>query len=396
MKRIRIEEFFRDYDKLRKGRVTRNQFKAIISSMNFALTDDEFEFLADKYQTADAERFFNYNGFVASINKAFTLTGIDKNPTTCVAPVTQNDTLLARRKYLTNNPNQMDNIEELLSEYRTAVSNKRIHLKPIFQDFDITKNGHVTKAQFLRVLDLFKITAPASQLQTLLRRYMDKGNVDEVNYVDFTDDVDNETMLFGVGRGFNHSTDYFPKNQARTSIAEIVRNTPDDVDDVLARIRAACSQQRIRVAEFFRDFDRLRSGYITTPQFRIGLNMAKVPISQQEFTALCETYKAPKEGSHIKWREFCDHIDEVFTKKGLEQQLDAVVGAGRTNVVYGRAAATEAQIQNVQRIKENMTEFIRKHRLDSKSFFQDFDRHRHFKVSPKVFRQVLTALGFPL
>lgn len=40
---------------------------------------------------------------------------------------------------------------------------------------------------------------------------MDLGNVDEVNYVDFTEDVDNEKQLFGVGRDFNHSFDYFPK-----------------------------------------------------------------------------------------------------------------------------------------------------------------------------------------
>ena len=39
---------------------------------------------------------------------------------------------------------------------------------------------------------------------------------------------------------------------------------------------------------------------------------------------------------------------------------------------------------------------IRKHRLDAKSFFQDFDKHRHYKVSQKIFRQVLNTLGFPL
>ena len=132
MKRVRIEEFFRDFDKLRKGRVTRAQFKAILSSMNFTLTDDEFEFLADKYQTQDAERFFKYTAFVANINKAFTTTGIDKDPTSRVAPVTSNDTLLARRKYLATNPEQMERINDLLEEYRTAVKNKRIHLKPIF------------------------------------------------------------------------------------------------------------------------------------------------------------------------------------------------------------------------------------------------------------------------
>ena len=100
----------------------------------------------------------------------------------------------------------------------------------------------MTKAQFLRVLDLLKITAPPNELQILLRRYMDKGNVDEVNYVDFTNDVDNEKMLFGVGRDFNQSKEFFPKTQARSSNAEIIRNSPDDVEDILARIRASCSQ----------------------------------------------------------------------------------------------------------------------------------------------------------
>lgn len=189
----------------------------------------------------------------------------------------------------------------------------RIHLKPVFQDFDITKNGHVTKAQFLRVLDLLRISTPDHITQVLLRRYMDKGNLDEVNYVDFCEDIDNEKMLFGVGRDFNHSFEYFPKTQARTSKAEIVRNTPDDVEDVIARIRLLCKQQRIRVAEFFRDFDKLRSGYITKAQFRIGLNMAKCQISNDEYELLSSYFKAPKAGEHVCWREFSDKVDEVFT-----------------------------------------------------------------------------------
>ena len=97
--------------------------------------------------------------------------------------------------------------------------------------------------------------------------------------------------------------------------------------------------------------------------------MAKVPISAQEFAQLCDTYKAPKEGAHIKWREFCDHVDEVFTKKGLEKSIDTEVGLGRTNIVYGRSAATEVQLANVKRVREDFTEFVRKNRLDAKSFF---------------------------
>ena len=58
--------------------------------------------------------------------------------------------------------------------------------------------------------------------------------------------------------------------------------------------------------------------------------MAKIPISHQEFAKLTETYKAPKAGDHVKWREFCDDTDEIFTKKGLEKNLDLPVGAART------------------------------------------------------------------
>ena len=73
------------------------------------------------------------------------------------------------------------------------------------------ENFRVTKYQFLCVFDLSKINAPENVIFILLRRYMDRGNLDEVNYVDFCEDVDNEKMLFGVGRDFNHSFDYFPK-----------------------------------------------------------------------------------------------------------------------------------------------------------------------------------------
>ena len=131
MKRVRIEEFFRDFDKLRKGRVTRMQFKGILSSMNFTLTNDEFKALAKKYETADPERFFRYVDFCANMNRAFTITGIDKAPTTRVAAVTAGDTLLARRKYLAGEQNEQE-VNEILEEYKTAVKNKRIHLKPVF------------------------------------------------------------------------------------------------------------------------------------------------------------------------------------------------------------------------------------------------------------------------
>ncbi len=51
MKRVRIEEFFYDFDKLRKGMVTKNQFMSILSMQSFNLTQEEFDSIATKYET---------------------------------------------------------------------------------------------------------------------------------------------------------------------------------------------------------------------------------------------------------------------------------------------------------------------------------------------------------
>jgi len=100
MKRVRIEEFFFDFDKLRRGKVTKTQFESILSMLNFNLTKEEFQSLADKYRTSDPEFLINYKAFCASINTAFTTYGIQKAPTAAVNAVTNANTVLARRKYL--------------------------------------------------------------------------------------------------------------------------------------------------------------------------------------------------------------------------------------------------------------------------------------------------------
>jgi hypothetical protein len=64
--------------------------------------------------------------------------------------------------------------------------------------------------------------------------------------------------------------------------------------------------------------------------------MAKIVLSSHEFDELVTYFQAPKEGKHVKWREFCDTVDEVFTKKGLEKAVDMVLDDARTQTVYGR------------------------------------------------------------
>jgi len=78
--------------------------------------------------------------------------------------------------------------------------------------------------QFLRVLAQLGIQAPDSIMNLVLKNYMDMGNVDEVNYVDFCNDVDSPEDMFGVGRDYNQSFTYYPKNQPRKVEIDIVKH----------------------------------------------------------------------------------------------------------------------------------------------------------------------------
>ena len=63
----------------------------------------------------------------------------------------------------------------------------------------------------------------------------------------------------------------------------IINDMPDSVQDLLARFQLKIKEFRIRVREFLRDFDLLRLGKITQSQFRSGLSIAKLPLSDTEF-----------------------------------------------------------------------------------------------------------------
>ena len=65
----------------------------------------------------------------------------------------------------------------------------------------------------------------------------------------------------------------------RQTNVSIRHQAPDDLTDLLSRLRREVKEKRIRVSEFMRDFDKLRHGNITKDQFRLALNMAKLPVS---------------------------------------------------------------------------------------------------------------------
>ena len=97
----------------------------------------------------------------------------------------------------------------------------------------------------------------------------------------------------------------------------------------------------------------MRSGSITQSQFRLGLNMAKLPLSKSEFDLLVEYFKCEEKEGFVKWRKFCDVIEEVFMVKGLEKtNPNLPVPVPNLTYNYGKKFMTEAEIRTAEFMKK--------------------------------------------
>jgi hypothetical protein len=175
----------------------------------------------------------------------------------------------------------MDVMVAALKEMRRIIVSNRVLLKPSFQDFDRTKSCHVTADQFQRVLKNLGIRPEKQQVfDLIIRKYLDKGNTREVNYFSFCADVDRpEDMFQNLDKGeskraahpASKTTSYFYDGPTRdinvleNRYLQQAVNIANDPSDVEKRLQAQVVMKRIRVEEFFRDFDKLRKGRVTVP-----------------------------------------------------------------------------------------------------------------------------------
>lgn len=190
MKRIRAGEFFRDFDVLRKGTVGEGQFKVALGMLNLRISDVELEQIVEKYSVPGSiVRYIDFIQYIESAPEP-----LERLPESRYAGPT--DTLLARRKYFNFTDEERQTLEAALQEYRDAILSRRVHIRPMFKDFDRTNSGHISRTQFTRVLNQAMLFPPEGVLALMIKRYLDKGNMEEVNYRDFCIDVDLPEFLY--------------------------------------------------------------------------------------------------------------------------------------------------------------------------------------------------------
>ena len=122
--------------------------------------------------------------------------------------------------------------------------------------------------------------------ELVIRKYFDKGNTKEVNYFTFCQDVDRPEDMFpgytpkaeklqSTLTNFEETKTKLTTTQGffagstrdinvlENRFSQQAVNIANDPTDVEERLRALVVMKRVRIEEFFKDFDKLRKGKVT-------------------------------------------------------------------------------------------------------------------------------------
>jgi Ca2+-binding EF-hand superfamily protein len=418
--RVRFREFFRDFDKRRSNEVSDAHFRTGLSYIKVTFTELELQALANKYRNPSSGRV-RYADFCDSIETVFTTKGLERMPTAEVPSITA-EAFLGPRQL--SDADEMD-LMELMERVKERVRVRRLQIKPIFQDYDrkaVTKTiskfchrvGTVTKAQFKQGLAIALSGMPFNEREydLLCRKFDENG---DVNYVAFAEQIDAENMVDKTmpATGINTISELHEMRERPIEMYQRFDTfrsddalMTHDNETVMVRIKALAYKNRLRIHEFFRDYDKLRNGTVTIPQFRIVLDMLKIRITEQEFDDLANKYRASGYPNHVLWTVFADEVDSVFTQKGQERAPTAQTPGPPDELFVSNSQKLTADNElKCAELLDVLRETAHLRAVNIKAYFQDFDRglgnqlqnlfcHKLSHVTRSQFREAVQML-FP-
>lgn len=417
--RIRLEEYYRDFDKLRHGKVTAAQFSAGLSAGGFVLTKDEMRLLGDEYASRGVldsvgQSFVAWKRFVDDIESVFTMKGLERAPNhdlNALGTCSEQFGGVKEEKELT--PDEERTVTQTVAIMKRSIDRQRLSIKPAFEDFDRSKQGFISGTKFERVLSMFNLLpADGSHTRLLLIKFREQiakgtssvtlSTICDVNYRAFLQALDivgataedarlsmvlpgsvayRQEVLNGGGL-----TDTGAKRQARDLNASFT-----DVDQLIVEIRRQLNARRIRIKEFVTEGDKLRSGEITVAKFHTALNRSGCVLDASDVKTLSAHFLSTKNSDKIDWRTFIDAIDNAGAPSSSSEYQQQQYGD--ESLEHGLHDGGDDMIK---RILERLRLEVNHRRLHMKPYFQDYDHNKISRVTKFQYAAVLDMMKVSL
>ncbi|XP_055847317.1 uncharacterized protein LOC129913017 [Episyrphus balteatus] len=393
--RIRISEFMESFDLLKVGSITRNQFLRALDNVGISgtkrlkLSQREIEMIFTRYSDPIDMNRVKWKIFTDEIDRVFTEKNLDKQPRLTVeSPLEYTKTL--PKPGQANWQDQGDSVRDLCEETIRRIQNKintrRIYLHPFFKNYDRLNKGYCRPNQALQALLSNTILVSEQEFAALEKRY---SNDMGFNYMRFLEDVDPAEYAI-------------PKLKEPLPLRKIheteepclVKSQPteQDVIQVLSKIKRQMAINNVKIIDFFEGYDHHKENQIPEMNFRRGLDNANVKLTVPEVNIICDIFRSSNRGCHVRYRDFCKALDEIF----VQGQLSAGDNMLPTPIKHfpcvdciqcflnfeERTIASKA-LQKLARKPDQISNL--------QSLFKDFDKENCGTVTQNQFLRALTV-----
>ncbi|CAE8636777.1 unnamed protein product, partial [Polarella glacialis] len=393
-RRIRVKEFFHDFDSLRHGRCTGLNFGRALNTIGLQMTDEEVDALTQHFTqegpNIKAPQVVNYVKFCEAVDEVF----INGHPAAQALSSSPSSTQLMSFK-----PKDFDEEDRLMHAlHRLAMlcKTRGVQLKHEYSDFDRAPvaspsrtnsymGGKVTKNQFIRKFP-FNKEMPKEDIELLADKYMTEQG--DIHFMAMHNDISEVT---------SHEAPPFPRSDLilKPDHSEWSQSRITAVD----KIRSKAVEKRVRLYEHFQDFDPLRKGFCTSSQVKTVftiLNLAK-DIGRVDFEQLIPMYT--RDDGLFCYKDFCADVDREFCVPNLERDPLAQTSmpdasstmAARRNKVQ----LTHDRLAHWNLLEDKMRSKIKKDRINLLPAFKDMDKTNNGHISVNQFYRVMIANGFP-
>ena len=282
---------------------------------------------------------------------------------------------------------------------KTFFEVNRIEPKPFFSNDDRLKRGKVLKSQFKKILHSMKYYISDPHLEILMKKYGDPIP-NEINYVVILNDAKEFGEKKDGKKEEQHSMQKITDKEFVPSLSSANNyytyqthflNLDFNIKDIVDKIKNTVKINRIRLNEFFEDFDPLRKGTCTKAKFRTALDMANLHLRAEEFDVLEKFFSVPDEDDKVYYKDLVEEVDTVFTIKGLEKNpllrpKDYVI----PDFLNPEKRLTPEETDFLDKTMRKLGLLAIKYRVMAKSFFRDNDRANIGIVPSSRFASILS------
>ncbi|XP_055617008.1 uncharacterized protein LOC129762603 [Toxorhynchites rutilus septentrionalis] len=312
--RIRIREFFDQYDLLCCGWLSRTQFIRSMDAMGlsglykFPMTDCEIKLVCDHYKDPRNANRIQWVCFTDDVDRVFAEKDVAKGVCQPCDGEHVSDDVPVEKKVCAHK--ERDLAAEVIQLIRTLVSSRRILIEPVFRDFDPHCNGHITRGQVGEALAMVGISITEEQKYALDKRFSDDFGF---NYTRFLKEVDPSPCVPSAYETIQRKAAAHNRKVEATS-----HHHETDIVRILAKIKGQVIRKKVRIVDFMRGFDSLNHARITRDQFERGLATAKIELTSTEVRTVADMFRTPLQDT-VDYRKFCDTIAEIDYQCNLEK-----------------------------------------------------------------------------